>query len=96
VPSDLAGGTGEASVDEVCEGNNRQRRSDHRAPPFRSASYINSHVTAQMWILVFTLEVGFSGIHMSFVSGVGVILSSIFCHNITSSVMLLWLVFRFE
>jgi len=84
VPSNLTVGTGDAPIDEVSECNYRQCRSYHRAPSFQLASDIDSHVTAQTRVFVFTLKVGFTGINMSFVSVVGVILSSIFGHGVTS------------
>jgi hypothetical protein len=93
ISSDPAVGTGDASIDEVSERYNRQCRSYHGAPSFQLAGYIDSRVTSQMRIFVFTLEVGFAGIYVSFVSVVGVVLSFIFGHDITSLVLLL--VFRF-
>jgi hypothetical protein len=92
MPSDPAVGTGDASVDEVSECNNRQCRSYHRAPSFQLASYIDSRITSQMGIFIFALEIGFTGINVSFISVVGVVLSFIFGHHITS--LFLWLVFR--
>jgi hypothetical protein len=86
VPSNFAGGTGDASVDEVSQQYNRQCRSYHGAPSFRLSSYIDSHVTAQMFVFVFTLEVSFAGVNVSFTLVVKVILRFIFGHIITSSV----------
>jgi len=93
MPLNLTVGTGDASVDEVCECNYRQCRSNHRAPAFQLACYIDSHVTSQVLIFVLTLEVGFTGINVSLILVIGVVLSFIFGHVITS-LILLSLVFR--
>jgi hypothetical protein len=93
VPLDLAGGTGDASVDEVCEGHYRQCGSNHRAPSYRLTGHIDPRVTSQMRIFVVALEVSLAGINMSFTSVVGVVLCFIIGHGITSLVLLLY-VFR--
>jgi hypothetical protein len=90
MPSDFAAGTGDASVDEVCECYYRQCRSYHRAPSFRSTSYIDSRITPQIWVFVFTIKVLFTGINMSFILFVGVVLNFIFGHGITSLVCCGW------
>ena len=64
VPLNLAGGTGDASIDEVGQCNECQRRSYHRAPSFRLTSDIDSRITSQVRIFVFTFEVLFPGIHV--------------------------------
>jgi len=84
VPSNFAGGTGDASVDEVSQQYDRQCRSYHGAPSFRLSSYIDSHVTAQMLVFVFTLEVSFAGVDVSFAFVVKVILRFVIGHIITS------------
>ena len=88
VPSDFAGGirvpTDDTSVDEVCQRNERQYRSYHRAPSFRLASNIDSHVTPQMLVRVLTLEIGFAGVNVSIVSFAEVIVGSDLGHDIIS------------
>ena len=86
VPSNLTGGTGDASVDKVSQQNDRQCRSYHRAPSFWLSSYIDPWITAQMFVIILTTKVFYSGVNVSFVIIFKVILSFIFGHIITSSV----------
>jgi hypothetical protein len=90
MPLNLASGcrcpASDASIDEIAQRNQRYRCSNHCAPAFRLACHIDPRVTSQMRILVFTLKVSLAGILVSFISVVGVILSSILCHDITSCI----------
>ena len=87
MPLDFAIGTGDASIDEVSQCNNRQCRSYHRAPSSLLSRYIDSHVTAQMRVFVLTFEVSLAGINVSFVLFVKVILIFIVGHDITSLIV---------
>ena len=84
MPSNSAPGTGDTAINEVSEYNYRQCRSYHRAPSFRLSSYIDPHVTSQVRVFVFTLEVSFTVINVSIVIVSPVIFSSVFGHDITS------------
>jgi hypothetical protein len=95
VPLNFASGTGDAPINEVCNYKYRQCRSYHRAPSFQLSSHIDSHVTAQMLIFVFALEISFTGVNMSFILVVKVVLGFIFGHHITSWLFGCWfIVFR--
>ena len=86
VPSNLAVGTGDAFVNEVSQSNKRQCRSNHGAPSFQLSRHIDSWITAQMLIFVFTLEVSFAGVNVSLIIVFPVILISVLGHIITSLV----------
>ena len=86
MPSNLAGGTGDASIDKVSQRDERQCQSDHGAPSFQLSRHIDPRVAAQMRILVFALEVSFAGVNVSVFIIFPVILSSIIGHGITSMV----------
>jgi hypothetical protein len=86
VPSDFAGGTGDASVDEVSQQNDRQCRSYHGAPSFQLSSHIDSWITAQVLVIILTTKVVYSSVNVSFVIIFKVILRFIFGHDITSLV----------
>ena len=90
MPLDLTGGSRSpasyTSIDEVTQRYQSNHSTYHRAPSFHLASYIDSHVTTQMRVFVFTLKVSLAGINVSFISIVGVVLNFILCHNITSLV----------
>ena len=58
--------------------------------PFLLSHHIDIQIAAQMPVGILTFEVGFTGIHMSLVIVVKVVLSFIFGHVITSFVD--WLV----
>jgi hypothetical protein len=77
----------DASIDEVTQRNQRYRCSNHRAPAFQLSCHIDPRVASQVRVLVFTLEVSLASIHVSFISVVGIILSSIFCHDVTSCIL---------
>jgi hypothetical protein len=47
---------------------------------------IDSHVASQVLIFIFTLEIGFTGVDVSFISIVAVVLHFIIGHGITSFV----------
>ena len=84
MPLYLAGSSRYTSVDEVTQRKQCNRSSYHRAPSFQLSCYIDSHVTSQVLIFLFTLEIGFTGINVSFVLVVSVILNFIFSHGIAS------------
>jgi hypothetical protein len=84
MPSNFAGGTGDASVNEVSQQNDRQCRSYHGAPSFHLSRHINPRITAQMFVFVFTLEVSFAGIYVPFALVVEIVLRSVIGHIITS------------
>ena len=86
VPSNPAGGTGETSVNEVTQGEDRQCQSDHGAPSFRSTRHIDARVAAQMRVLVVAIEIAFTGVDVSFASILGVVLHFILGHGVTSRV----------
>jgi hypothetical protein len=86
VPSNLAFGTGDTSVDEVSKQNYRQCQSYHEAPSFRLSGYIDPQIASLMFIFVFTLEIFLAGINVSLDFFVGLILNFIFSHGITSLV----------
>ncbi len=58
--------------------------------PFFLSHHIDIQIAAQMPVGILTFKVGFTGIHMSLVIVVKVVLGLIFGHDITSSVI--WLV----
>ena len=93
VPLNPAVSSKYTSVDEVCEQDDCNCRSYHRAPSFQLSSYIDSHVTAQVLIFVITLEVSGTGINMSIVIVVKVVLSFILGHDITSLVVVVVICF---
>jgi hypothetical protein len=72
------------TVQEVSDGDYGQHDSYHGARSFRLSLYIDSQIATQIFIGVFTLEIGFAGIHMSIVIVVKVFLNFIFGHGITS------------
>jgi hypothetical protein len=86
---DSAGGfcspESDTSVDEVAQRDQRYQCSYHRAPSFRSPCHVDSQVTSQVLVGIFTLEVGFTGVNVPFVIVVGVYVDSIFGHGVTSS-----------
>jgi len=94
---DSAGGfcspASDTSVDEVAQRNHHYQCSYHRAPsfpvilrhPFRSSCHINSQITSQVLVGIFTLEVGFTGVNVPFVIVVSVVVHFIFGHGVTSS-----------
>jgi hypothetical protein len=90
MPLNLASGgrcpASDASIDEITQCNQHYRCSNHRAPAFQLSCHIDPRITSQMRVLVFTLKVFLSGIHVSFISVVGIILSSIFGHDVTSCI----------
>jgi hypothetical protein len=62
------------------------RSSYHRAPSIQLTRDIDSHVASQVLIFIFTLEIGFTGVDVSFISIVAVVLHFIIGHGITSFV----------
>ena len=82
----------DASIDEVAQYHQCQHDSDHKAPSFGLPLNIDSQVTAQMFIGIVTVEIFFTGIHVSLVPVVKVVLSSIVGHDVTSLVVV-YLVF---
>ncbi|MDX9897114.1 MAG: hypothetical protein RBS34_16825 [Desulfofustis sp.] len=82
----------DASIHKVTQYHQRQHDSDHKAPSFGLSLNINSQVTAQMLIGIVAVEIGFTGIHVSLVPVVKVVLSSIVGHDVTSLVVV-YLVF---
>ena len=71
---------------EVSRQRHRLFQSIHETPPQLLTRNIDSHVTTQVRVGIVTPEVGFTGIYMSFIPVVCIILSSIFGHGITSLV----------
>ncbi|MGD8543172.1 MAG: hypothetical protein PVI39_12835, partial [Desulfobacteraceae bacterium] len=89
----------DASVDQVAQGHQRNECSYHRTPSFRLSCHINSQITSQVLVGVFTLEICFSGVYVSFVTVVNVYVDSIFGHGVTSSAGIFWgaeLYFRYR
>jgi hypothetical protein len=82
----------DASIHKVTQYHQRQHDSDHKAPSFGLSLNIDSQVTAQMLIGIVAVEIGFTGIHVSLVPVVEVVLSSIVGHDVTSLVVV-YLVF---
>ena len=78
---------GDGSVHEVAQCNQRDRRANHSAPSFALSRHIDSHVTAQMFILVLTVNVSLAGIHVSFALVLKGILRVGIGHGITSFVV---------
>ena len=86
MPLNPAVSSRDTSINEVCEQYDCDCRSDHRAPTFLLASYIDPHVTSQVRVFVVAFKVSAAGIHMSFIIVIKVVLSFIFGHDITSCV----------
>jgi hypothetical protein len=75
---------GDTAVDEVSQHNERQCQSNHRSPSFILSSDVDSHVTAQMLVLILALEVGHAGVNVSFISIVDIFFDANSGHDITS------------
>jgi len=57
--------------------------------------YIDAHVTSQVLVGFFTLEVFFSRIHMTFATVFGVVFDFIFTHDVTSCLgVVVWLALK--
>jgi hypothetical protein len=88
VPLDFAGSfrnpDGHAPVDQESNRYKGQCQTYHRASSFPLPHHIDIQITSQMFVGVLTLKIGFTGIHMSIVTVVKVILRFVFGHDVTS------------
>jgi hypothetical protein len=78
--------TRDAVIDEVAKNHYRQHNTNHKAPSFCLSLNVDSRIAAQMLIGVVAVEIGFTGVRVSFVPVVKVILHFIVGHDVTSLV----------
>jgi hypothetical protein len=83
------------AVDEVTKHDQCQHNTYHNTPSFLSALNINSRIASQMRIRRIALEICFTGVNVSIISLIKVVLNSILGHNITSLVCVLFVFVSF-